>query len=60
VSLLGVLGEEVLDPGESDLPLASVVVPGDGPSGTYTVEAAILDPIFGVTLSRDAITAVRQ
>jgi hypothetical protein len=51
---------EVLESGVFDIPLASIVVPGDAPNGTYTIEAAILDPVLGVTLSRHAITVVKQ
>ena len=37
----------VVESGEHDIPLLSIIVPGDVPNGTYTIEAAILDPIFG-------------
>jgi len=59
-TLLGVHVEDVLGSGEEDIPLASIVVPGDVPNGTYTLEAAVLEPIFGVTLSRHSRSVVKQ
>jgi hypothetical protein len=50
----------VLAAGEQNISLASIVIPGDVPSGTYAIEAAILDPTFGATLSRHSLSAVKQ
>jgi hypothetical protein len=50
----------VVESGEHDIPLLSIIVPGDVPNGTYAIEAAILDPIFGATLSRHSLSAVKQ
>ncbi len=33
------------------------MLPAGLPFGTYTIEAALLDPDFGVTLSRHSVTA---
>jgi hypothetical protein len=60
VAIFDLCTETVLETGEQDIPLASIVVPGNVPNGTYTIEAAILDPIFGTTLSRHAINATKQ
>lgn len=60
ITLLGVHVEDLLDPGDYTIPLAGIVVPADIPDGTYTIEAAILDPIFGVTLSRSSVSVVKQ
>jgi len=60
ITLLGIHVGDVLETGEFDIPLVNIVVSGDVPNGTYTVEAAILDPIFGTTLSRHSIGVVKQ
>jgi hypothetical protein len=60
ITLLGLYVEDVVETGTFDIPLASFVVPGNVPNGTYTIEAAILEPIFGDTLSRHSISAVKR
>jgi hypothetical protein len=50
----------VVESGEHNIPLLSIIVPGEVPNGTYAIEAAILDPIFGATLSRHSLSAVKQ
>jgi hypothetical protein len=60
VTLLGLHVEETLGSGAVDLPLAGIIVPAEVPTGTYTVEAALLDPIFGTTLARHSLNVVKQ
>ena len=60
VAIVGLCTETVLKTGAQDIPLASIDVPDDVPNGTYTVEVAIVDPIFAVTLSRHSLAAVKQ
>ncbi len=59
-TLLDAHVEDVLAPGEEDIPLASIVVPAEAPNGTYVVEAAILEPTFGATRSRHSLSVVKQ
>ena len=52
---LPVHGQSVLLPaGASSITLADFIVPGGEP-GVYLIEAALLDPQTGVTLSRDVL-----
>jgi hypothetical protein len=60
VALFDLCTVTVVESGEHDIPLLSIIVPGNVPNGTYTVEAAILDPIFGATLSRHSLSVVKQ
>lgn len=60
VPILDLCTETVLPTGEQNIPLTSIVVPGDVPNGTYTIEAAILDPVFGATLSRHSVNVAKQ
>jgi hypothetical protein len=52
--------DAVPNTGEFDIPLVSLVVPGDLENGTYQVEAAVLDRIFGVALSRSTLNTVKR
>jgi hypothetical protein len=60
ISILGRHVEDVLESGEFDIPLVGIIVPGDVPKGSYTIEAAILDLDTGVTLSRSSVQASVQ
>jgi len=60
VTLLDTYMEGDLAPGEKDIPLVSIVVPAGAPNGTYLIEAAILDPIFGETLARHSLSVRKQ
>lgn len=60
ITILGLFVEETLGTGEFDIPLIGLIVPGDISKGIYTIEAAILDPITGVTLSRNSRQATVQ
>jgi hypothetical protein len=60
VAIFGPCTVAVVESGEHDIPLLSIIVPGDVPNGTYAIEAAILDPVFGATLSRHSLNAVKQ
>lgn len=54
---LGRYVEHTVPTGESDLLVLGITVPGGLPFGIYVIEAAILDPDFGTTLSQHAVTA---
>jgi hypothetical protein len=57
VTLLGRHVEEVIRSGQYDIPLVAVSVFELTPRGAYTVEAALLDPVTGVTLARASLQA---
>lgn len=57
VLFLGRYVEHTVPTGESDLHVPGIIVPEGLPLGIYVIEAAILDPDFGTTLSHHAITA---
>jgi hypothetical protein len=57
-TILGLYVEQTLGSGAFDIPLISLVVSGDIPTGIHVLEAAILDPITGVTLSRNSLQGV--
>ncbi len=52
-SILGRHLEQSFPTGTTVIPLVSAVLPSGLPSGTYTIEAAILELELGVTISRD-------
>jgi hypothetical protein len=43
--------------GESIIDIPRLTLPAGLPLGTYTIEAALLEPDFGTTLSRHSVTA---
>ena len=48
--------EETIPPGVTVIPLfAGLVLPAGIPAGTYAIEAALLEPALGVTLSRSSV-----
>ena len=56
ISILGRHEEELLPSGVTVIPLFSgLVLPAGTPSGAYTIEAALLEPELGVTLSRSSV-----
>lgn len=58
INLLGRHAEQMLGAGQTiDIPMIEGVVPPGIPSGTYTIEAAILEPELGVTLGRHSLNA---
>ncbi|MGH7331393.1 MAG: hypothetical protein ACREKS_01335 [Candidatus Rokuibacteriota bacterium] len=59
-TLLGLFVLDTFEPGEFDVPIIGVIVPGDAPKGLYTLEAALLDPITGETLARNSRQATVQ
>jgi len=57
VLFLGRYVEHTVPEGESDLAVPSLIVPEGLPFGTYVIEASILDPDFGTTLSHHVALA---
>lgn len=55
ISILGRHEEELLPSGTTVIPLLSLPLPAGVPLGTYTIEAALLEPEFGVTISRHSV-----
>lgn len=55
VSILGRHGEEVIGAGITVIPLFALVLPAGVPAGSYAIEAALLEPDLGVTLSRSSV-----
>ena len=48
--------EETIPPGVTVIPLfAGLVLPAGIPAGTYAIEAALIEPALGVTLSRSSV-----
>jgi hypothetical protein len=56
LSLLDPHFEVALPPGESEIVIPGLVLPADVPLGAYLVEARLLDPVFGLTLSVDYLS----
>ena len=54
---LGRYVELEIPSGESDIDIPGLVLPAELPFGTYTIEAALLEPDFGRTLARHSVTA---
>jgi hypothetical protein len=54
---LGRYVERHIPSGESDIDIPELFLPASLPFGTYTIEAALLEPDFGTTLSRHSMTA---
>jgi hypothetical protein len=50
----------VISTGEQDIPLFAVTVPANLASGSYAIEAALIDPIFAVTLARHRLSLTKQ
>jgi hypothetical protein len=59
-TLLGLFVLDTFETGEFDVPIISIIVPGDAPKGAYTLEVALLDPITGETLARNSRQATVQ
>ena len=55
VSILGRHEEEVVGSGLTVIPLFALVLPAGIPAGAYAIEAALLEPELGVTLSRSSL-----
>lgn len=55
VNLMGRYLEETLATGQSTLPLFAGPFPAGVPAGTYSVEAAAVEPELGVTLGRHSV-----
>jgi hypothetical protein len=53
---LGRYVEMLIPAGESTIDIPGLTLP-ELPFGTYTIEAALLEPDFGTTLSRHSVTA---
>ena len=49
-----------LHAGERDILIPGFTLPAGLPFGIYTIEAALLEPDFGTTLSRQSVTATRK
>ena len=48
--------EEMIPSGVTVIPLfAGFVLPAGIPAGTYAIEAALIEPVLGVTLSRSSV-----
>jgi hypothetical protein len=58
VTVLGRYVEQKIQTGAHTISLFDLEVPANVPKGTYTIEAAILDPDTGVTLVRDSRQAL--
>lgn len=59
VSILGRHEEEVVASGVTVIPLfAGFVLPAGIPAGAYTIEAALLEPELGVTISRSSVALI--
>ena len=56
LSLVGPHLEVTVPSGESDIFISGVILPAEVPLGAYLIEARLLDPIFGTTLSADYLT----
>jgi hypothetical protein len=56
LSLLSPHLEVVVPPGNSEIVIPGIALPPDVPLGSYLVEARLLDPPFGLTLSVDYLT----
>lgn len=54
---LGRYVEMQIPAGESDILIPGLTLPAGLPFGVYTIEAALLEPDFGTTLSRHSVTA---
>ena len=51
--------EETIPPGVTVIPLvAGLVLPAGIPAGAYAIEAALLEPALGVTLSRSSVPLI--
>jgi hypothetical protein len=60
LDLLGSPLVGVIAPGQLAIPLASFVVPGGVPNGSYLLEAALIDPARGISLARTPLRVVKQ
>jgi hypothetical protein len=55
VSILGRHEAEIIGSGVTVIPLFALVLPAGIPAGAYAIEAALLEPELGVTLSRSSL-----
>lgn len=56
LSLVGPNLEMTVPSGESDISIPGVFLPADVAPGAYLIEARLLDPVFGTTLSADYLS----
>jgi hypothetical protein len=60
LTILGEFVGRMLESGDVDIPLTSILITDDLPNGTYTIEAAILNPVVGTTISRHRLDVVKH